>query len=71
MGLNVSLTVPANTYTNCTKVESHDTNSLENEYWFVPSGPIVIRINEYDEKAAGPPSNVYMSQSWELVSFTP
>ncbi|RTL58262.1 MAG: hypothetical protein EKK37_07950 [Sphingobacteriales bacterium] len=68
--ITASVTVPAGTYNNCTKVESHDTNSLENEYWFTGSGPIVVKITEYDEKAAGPASNIYMAQLWELVSFT-
>lgn len=68
--ISASLTVPAGTYTNCTKVEGSDTNSLEEEFWFTSSGPIVLKITEWDQKAAGPASNVYLSEAWELVSFT-
>jgi hypothetical protein len=64
---NASVTVPAGTYNNCIKVEQHDTNSLEDEYWFTTAGPIVLKVTEYDEKSTG---GMFMSQLLELVSFT-
>ncbi|MFM6924881.1 MAG: hypothetical protein ACKOU7_05215 [Ferruginibacter sp.] len=68
--ITTALTVPAGSFTDCTKVEGNDTNSLEEEFWFTSSGPIVLKITEWDQKAAGPASNVYLSEAWELVSFT-
>jgi len=68
--INASVTVPAGTYTGCYKVEGNDTNSLEDEFWFSNVGAILIKFNTYDERAAGPASNVYKNESLELVSFT-
>ncbi|HTM92087.1 MAG TPA: hypothetical protein VL095_06710 [Flavisolibacter sp.] len=67
--INASVTVPAGTYNNCYMVEGDDTNSMEDEFWFTTSGPVLVKFNTYDEKAAGPASNVYKKQSMELVSF--
>ena len=68
--INASVTVPAGTYTGCYKVEGNDTNSLEDEFWFSNVGAILIKFNTYDERAAGPASNVYKNESLEFVSFT-
>lgn len=68
--LSASVTVPAGTYNNCYMVEGNDTNSLEDEFWFTSSGAVMVKANEYDAKAAGPASNVFRAESFELVSFT-
>ncbi len=69
--INASVTVPAGTFTGCYFVEGNDTNSLEDEFWFTNTGAVMVRFYTYDEKAAGPASNVYRKQSLELVSYTP
>lgn len=68
--INASVIVPAGTYTGCYKVDGNDLNSLEDEFWFTSTGPIMVKFNTYDEKIAGPASNVYRKESLELVSFT-
>lgn len=68
--INESVSVPAGTFNGCYMVEGRDTNSLEDEFWFTTSGAVLVKFDTYDEKAAGPPSNVYKKQSMELVSFT-
>jgi hypothetical protein len=67
---NESVTVPAGTYNGTYMVEGRDANSLEDEFWFTTSGAVMVKFNTYDERAAGPASNVYKKQSMELVSFT-
>ena len=39
-------------------------------FWFSKDGAILIKFNTYDEKAAGPATNLFLDQSLELVSFT-
>ena len=68
--INASIVVPAGNYTGCYKVDGNDTNSLEDEFWFTSTGPILVKYNTYDEKVAAPASNVYRNESLELVSFT-
>jgi hypothetical protein len=68
--VNASVTVPAGTFNGCYKVDGNDANSLEDEFWFSNTGAILIKFNTYDQKAAGPASNVYKKESLELVSFT-
>jgi len=67
---NASVTVPAGTFNGTYMVEGRDANSLEDEFWFATSGAVLVKFNTYDERAAGPASNVYRKQSMELVSFT-
>lgn len=71
LNINTSVTVPAGTYNGCYFVQGDDTNSKEDEFWFTTTGPVLVRFDTYDEKAAGPASNVYRKQSLELVSYTP
>jgi hypothetical protein len=68
--INASFTVPAGVYTGTYFVEGHDTNSLEDEFWFTNTGAVLVKFNTYDQKAAGPASNVYRKESMELISFT-
>ncbi|MCW3075191.1 MAG: hypothetical protein JWP69_2260 [Flaviaesturariibacter sp.] len=68
--INESVTVPAGAFTGTYMVEGHDTNSLEDEFWFTTSGAVLVKFNTYDQKAAGPASNVFKKQSLELVSYT-
>lgn len=68
--INASVIVPAGTYNSCYKVDGNDANSLEDEFWFTSTGAILVKFNTYDQKAAGPASNVYRKESLELVSFT-
>jgi hypothetical protein len=68
--INASVVVPAGTFNGCYKVDGNDTNSLEDEFWFTTTGPVMVKFNTYDQKAAGPASNVYRKESLELVSFT-
>lgn len=68
--INASVVVPAGTFNGCYKVDGNDTNSLEDEFWFTSTGAILVKFNTYDQKAAGPASNVYRKESLELVSFT-
>ena len=68
--INASVVVPAATFNGCYKVDGNDTNSLEDEFWFTSTGAILVKFNTYDQKVAGPASNVYRKESLELVSFT-
>ena len=68
--INASVTVPAGSFSNCYMVEGDDSNSKEDEFWFSKDGAILIKFNTYDEKAAGPATNLFLDQSLELVSFT-
>ena len=68
--INASVTVPAGVYSDTYFVEGHDTNSLEDEFWFTNTGAVLVKFNTYDEKAVGPAANVYRKESFELVSFT-
>lgn len=68
--INASVTVPAGTYNGCYKVDGNDTNSLEDEFWFTSTGAILVKFNTYDQRVAGPASNVYRKESLELISFT-
>ena len=65
-----SLTVPAGTFTDVTHVEGHDTNSLEDEFWFTNSGSVLLRFDTYDAKSGQPEANVYRKESWTLVNYT-
>ena len=60
----------AGSFSNCYMVEGDDSNSKEDEFWFSKDGAILIKFNTYDEKAAGPATNLFLDQSLELVSFT-
>jgi len=67
MNINATLTVPAGTYTGCTYIQSFDTNSMEDEYYFLPTGAILMRTGTFDDKVPGP--GIYEKQRTELVSF--
>lgn len=71
LSITESVTVPAGNYTNCYLVQGDDSNSKEDEFWFSPTGPIMVKFQTYDERTGGPASNVYLKQALELVSFTP
>jgi hypothetical protein len=68
--INATVSVPGGSFTGCYMVEGHDSNSLEDEFWFAKEGAILIKFNTYDQRAAGPASNVYKKESLELISFT-
>ena len=68
ININASVTVPAGTYT-CTYIQSFDTNSMEDEWYFSSTGPILVRTGTFDDKVpAG--TGVYEKQRVELVSYT-
>ena len=69
--INASVVVPAGTFNGCYYVQGHDTNSLEDEFWFTNSGAVLVYFNTYDQRVVGPASNVYKKRSTELVSYTP
>jgi len=67
--INASITVPAGTYAGCTFSEAYDTNSKEDEFYFYPTGPLLIRSGTFDDKVpAG--TGIYEKQRVELVSYT-
>ena len=70
LSTSTSVTVPAGTFTNTYFVQGDDTNSKEDEFWFTNSGPVLVRFDTYDQRIAGPASNVYRKQSIELISYT-
>ncbi|MBS1548819.1 MAG: hypothetical protein JSS94_02985 [Bacteroidetes bacterium] len=70
MATNTSLIVPAGEYTVVTKIDGHDDNSLEDEFWFAQD-PVLIKLNTYDALSGQPQSNVYKKETWELVSYIP
>lgn len=70
LDINRSVTVPAGTYNGCYFIQGDDTNSKEDEFWFTTNGPVLVRFDTYDQKVAGPESNVFRKQSLELVSYT-
>ena len=63
-----TVTVPAGTYTGCTFIQSFDTNSMEDEWYFVPTGPVLVRTSTFDNRSAGP--GEFEKQRSELVSYT-
>jgi len=68
MNIAASVTVPAGTFTT-TYVQSFDTNSMEDEWYFSSTGPILVRTGTFDDKTpAG--TGVYEKQRVELVSYT-
>ena len=69
MNINASVTVPAGTYAGCTFIQAFDTNSMEDEYYFTPTGPILLRTGTFDDRTpAG--TGVYEKQRVELVAYT-
>jgi hypothetical protein len=68
ISITASAAVPAGSFTGCTQIQSFDP-SLENEYYFISSGAIMVRASEFDNKTIG--TGKYEAQRWELVSFTP
>lgn len=70
LSITETVVVPAGSFSNCYMIQGDDSNSKEDEFWFSSEGAILIKGNTYDEKAVGPATNVYKSESLELVSFT-
>ncbi|TZF84075.1 hypothetical protein FW774_11580 [Pedobacter sp. BS3] len=67
--VNASVTVPAGTYTDITRVKGNDSNSLEDDFWFTNTGAVLVKWETYDAKSGRPESDVYKKTSWELVDF--
>ena len=68
MNIAASVTVPAGTFTT-TYIQSFDTNSMEDEWYFSSTGAILIRQGTFDDRTpAG--TGVYEKQRVELVAYT-
>lgn len=70
ISITSSLTVPFGSYTNAYFIQmTAANNTLDDEYYFSATGPILIRSGTFDPKTA-PATGMYEKQRSELVTYT-